>query len=181
MLCQYMSLGRIYYLFFWVSVPVPLKRPRYCFFVSCLYFCFYYLQVCHILRLFTICDIDPESATNIFSIYLLIVYFFTQVRHLQKELFIVYIFSGISFFPLFIFVICFFIPADIFFVTLLATSRALFPILILAVIFFNGVSILLQYVHEFFSFSILKVSNIVSLFTTVVEIFLHLTYVKRLL
>ena len=56
----------------------------------------------------------------------------------------VYLFSDIRLLLLLFFVIYLFFPEELFFMTLLVKLRAFFPVLLLAITLFNGVSVLFE-------------------------------------
>ena len=61
-----------------------------------------------LLRILNLCDVDTYSATTIYSISLLIFYFFMRVHHLWKNLVMEYFYNGICPFYLILLVIFYF-------------------------------------------------------------------------
>ena len=126
----------------WYPFQFPRGNPVIVFLFPVLNNVFTFRRFVIFFRLFFICDVDPESATNICSISLLIFCFARECVIAKENLVIIYIFSDISFFLLFLFFIFLFLPEYLFFVTLLVIWRVLLPILLIVVTFFNGVYIL---------------------------------------
>ena len=135
------------------------------------------------LRLYTMCDMQSESATNIYPFYLLIV-FFLQASVLSPKIAYhdIYLQGNLPFIfiVLLVLLIFFFRLAGIFFITLLVKVWALFLMIILAEIFLNYVSIFLALRKVLVFICFCKISTLLTVRTIVVARSLELTYVQQL-
>ena len=177
MLCQYTSPGKFYYIFSVIpSSCLEASPSSFSCFLSWLLFLFliglsYFQAVHHMWRRSWVRN---EHFINFPFLFFIVAH---KCIIAKEELVMMYLFSDIRLLLFFFFIVFLFLPADLFFVTLLMTVYALFPVIIRSVTFFNGVSILFAVLTLLVLFYFHTISSIVPIFTLVVALSLDLTYV----
>ena len=162
---------------FWYPLQSPRSELVTVFLFPVLTTVFTYSRLVIFFWLFTICDVEPESATSICSISLLIVLFSHTSASYPKKSSSWYIYSFKLEFYFYFICHLFLLPEELFFVTLLVTVREFLSILLLHVELFNDASIFFAVHTVIIFFSIHTISNVVPIFNTVVSLSFHLMYI----